>query len=75
MQIVGGELARDSEVKIACEQASYTDRQMALLVTSEIRVYCIETAKSFPKIGARPDGSQENGAALRRPRRRRCSQR
>jgi hypothetical protein len=44
MQIVGGELARDSEVKIACEQASYTDNQMALLVTSEIRVYCIETA-------------------------------
>jgi hypothetical protein len=25
MQIVGSELARDSEAKIACKQASYTD--------------------------------------------------
>jgi hypothetical protein len=54
MQIIGGELARDSEVKIVCpstsvgtlscrtgEQASYPDHLMAFLVTSEIRVYCI----------------------------------
>jgi hypothetical protein len=27
MQIAGSELARDSEVKIACKQASYTDHR------------------------------------------------
>jgi hypothetical protein len=29
----------DSEVKIACKQASYTDHLMASLATSAVRVY------------------------------------
>jgi hypothetical protein len=29
MQIAGSELARDSEMKIACKQASYTDYLIA----------------------------------------------
>jgi hypothetical protein len=44
MQIVGIELARDSEVEIACQQASYTDHLRAALFTSEVGVYCVGTA-------------------------------
>jgi hypothetical protein len=39
MQIVGSELARDSEVEIACQQASYADHLRASLFTSEVGVY------------------------------------
>ena len=38
MQNVGSELARDSEVEIACQQASYTDHLRASLFTSEVGV-------------------------------------
>jgi hypothetical protein len=47
MQNVGSELARDSEVKIACKQASYTDHRITLLSTSEIGVYGIATAENL----------------------------
>jgi hypothetical protein len=37
MQIVGSELARDSEVKIACKQASYTRTPIGSRVHEENR--------------------------------------
>jgi hypothetical protein len=39
MQIVGSELARDSEVEIACQQASYIDHLMTSFSTGEIGFY------------------------------------
>jgi len=47
MQIVGSELARDSEVKIACKQASYTDHLMTSLSTSQVEIHWEEPTALF----------------------------